>query len=92
MALTDRIPYQAQIDRPKLKLPGGKKVAVWVILNVEEWRIENAMPRTVLSPPMGQPLLAGRAELVLARIRHAGRLLAAVQGADRAQHAGDPWH
>ena len=57
MAFTDRIPYQAQIDRPKLKLPGGKKLAVWVILNVEEWRIENAMPRTVLSPPMGQPLL-----------------------------------
>src|SRR5471032_2028879 len=57
VALTDRIPYQAQIDRPKLNLPGGKKLAVWVILNVEEWRIENAMPRTVLSPPMGQPLL-----------------------------------
>jgi peptidoglycan/xylan/chitin deacetylase (PgdA/CDA1 family) len=30
---------------------------VWIILNVEEWRIEDAMPRTVLSPPMGQPLL-----------------------------------
>jgi len=57
VALSDRIPYQAQIDRPKLKLPGGKKLAVWVILNVEEWRIENAMPRVVLSPPMGQPLL-----------------------------------
>ena len=57
MAFTDRIPYQAQIDRPKLTLPGAKKLAVWVILNVEEWRIENAMPRTVLSPPMGQPLL-----------------------------------
>ena len=57
MALSDRIPYQAQIDRPKLKLPNGKRLAVWVILNVEEWRIENAMPRTVLSPPMGQPLL-----------------------------------
>jgi allantoinase len=57
VALSDRIPYQAQIDRPKLTLPGGKKLAVWVILNVEEWRIENAMPRTVLSPPMGQPLL-----------------------------------
>src|ERR1700704_4155338 len=55
--LSDRIPYQAQIDRPKLSLPDGKKLAVWVILNVEEWRIENAMPRTVLSPPMGQPLL-----------------------------------
>ena len=57
VALSDRIPYQAQIDRPKLRFPGGKKLAVWVILNVEEWRIENAMPRTVLSPPMGQPLL-----------------------------------
>ena len=53
MSLSDRIPYQAQIDRPKLVLPGGKKLAVWVILNVEEWRIENAMRRTVLSPPMG---------------------------------------
>src|SRR3954467_3700894 len=57
VALSDRIPYQASVDRPKLKLPGGKKIAVWVILNVEEWRIENAMPRTVLSPPMGQPPL-----------------------------------
>src|SRR6266850_4824094 len=57
VALSDRIPYQAQVDRPKLTLPGGKRLAVWVILNVEEWRIENAMPRTVLSPPMGQPLL-----------------------------------
>ena len=27
MALSDRIPYQAQIDRPKLTLPGGKKLA-----------------------------------------------------------------
>ena len=40
MALTDRIPYLAQIDRPTLRLPGDKQLAVWVILNVEEWRIE----------------------------------------------------
>lgn len=57
MALSDRIPYQAIVDRPKLTLPGNKRVAVWVILNVEEWRIERNMPRTVLPPPMGQPLL-----------------------------------
>jgi len=56
-ALTDRIPYQAIVDRPKLTLPNHKQLAVWVIVNVEEWRIENAMPRTVLPPPMGQPLL-----------------------------------
>jgi allantoinase len=57
MALSDRIPYQASVDRPSLKLPNGARLAVWVCLNVEEWRIEGAMPRTVLSPPMGQPLL-----------------------------------
>lgn len=57
MALSDRIPYQALIDRPKLSLPDGKRIAVWVIVNVEEWRIEKAMPRSVLPPPMGQPLI-----------------------------------
>lgn len=55
--LTDRIPYQAIVDRPRLILPDNKRIAVWVILNVEEWQIEKAMPRTVLPPPMGQPLL-----------------------------------
>jgi allantoinase len=57
----DRIPYSAIVDRPPLKLPGGARVAVWVIVNVEEWSNERAMPRSVLPPPMsqnsGQPLL-----------------------------------
>lgn len=57
MVLTDRIPYVAAPDRPALRLPGGARVAVWVILNAEEWRIDRPMPRTVLPPPMGQPLL-----------------------------------
>jgi peptidoglycan/xylan/chitin deacetylase (PgdA/CDA1 family) len=55
--LTDRIPYQAIVDRPRLTLPKDGRIAVWVIVNVEEWQIERAMPRTVLPPPMGQPLL-----------------------------------
>ncbi|GAB5445376.1 polysaccharide deacetylase family protein [Gymnodinialimonas sp.] len=57
MALSDRIPYQASVDRPRLYLPDGKRLAVWVIVNVEEWRIDRPMPRTVLPPPMGQPLI-----------------------------------
>ena len=52
-----RLPYTAIVDRPKLALPGGARVAVWVIVNVEEWSDERAMPRTVLPPPFGQPLL-----------------------------------
>jgi allantoinase len=53
----DRIPYSAIVDRPALKLPGGARVVVWVIVNVEEWSNERAMPRSVLPPPYGQPLL-----------------------------------
>lgn len=53
----DRVPYSAIVDRPRLKLPGGARVVVWTIVNVEEWSIERPMPRTVLPPPMGQPLL-----------------------------------
>jgi peptidoglycan/xylan/chitin deacetylase (PgdA/CDA1 family) len=57
----DRVPYSAIVDRPPLRLPDGARVAVWTIVNVEEWSIERPMPRTVLSPPSssnaGQPLL-----------------------------------
>jgi len=53
----DRVPYSAIVDRPALRLPDGARMVVWTIVNVEEWSIERAMPRTVLSPPMGQPLL-----------------------------------
>ena len=52
----DRVPYSAIVDRPKLQLPGGARMAVWTIVNVEEWSIERNMPRTVLPPPYGQPL------------------------------------
>jgi allantoinase len=52
----DRIPYSAIVDRPPLKLPDDGRVAVWTIVNVEEWSIERNMPRTVLPPPYGQPL------------------------------------
>jgi len=59
--LPSRVPYSAIVDRPPLKLPQGARLAVWTIVNVEEWSIERAMPRTVLPPPMsmnaGQPLL-----------------------------------
>lgn len=55
--LSDRAPYEAFIDRPRLHLPKDARVAVWFIVNVEEWAIERAMPRMVITPPMGAPLL-----------------------------------
>jgi peptidoglycan/xylan/chitin deacetylase (PgdA/CDA1 family) len=56
MRMSDRAPYQAFPDRPRLHLPKDARVAVWFIVNVEEWAIERSMPRQVLTPPMGNPL------------------------------------
>lgn len=55
--MRDRVPYSAIVDRPALPLPDGGRLIVWVIVNVEDWDIGGPMPRTVLPPPMGQPLL-----------------------------------
>ncbi len=55
--LRGRAPYQPIHKRPKLVLPGDAKVAVWTIVNVENWSPLGPMPRAVLPPPMGQPLL-----------------------------------
>ena len=53
---SQRVPYSAIVDRPALQVPDGGRMLVWIIVNVEHWTMERAMPRTVLSPPMGQPL------------------------------------
>lgn len=52
-----RVPYRASIDRPRLSLPGGAAVAVWPVVNVEHWLIDNPMPRQVLVAPTGVQLL-----------------------------------
>ncbi|MDX2205639.1 MAG: polysaccharide deacetylase family protein [Hyphomicrobiaceae bacterium] len=51
-----RLAYRASIDRPRVSLPGGKAVAVWPVVNVEHWLIDNPMPRQVLVAPTGAPL------------------------------------
>jgi peptidoglycan/xylan/chitin deacetylase (PgdA/CDA1 family) len=53
MLPTERLDYSAIPERRALTLPGGARLAVWVIVNVEEWDINETMPRTVLTPPAG---------------------------------------
>src|SRR5262249_16310613 len=48
-----RFAYSPISGRAPLPLSDGKGLAVWVIVNVEEWDIRDPMPRTVLSPPAG---------------------------------------
>jgi len=56
-SVRSRLPYTPIHRRPALKLPNNARVAVWTIVNVENWSPTAAMPRAVLPPPMGQPLL-----------------------------------
>lgn len=44
------------IERDALQLPEGGRIAVWVIVNVEEWNFEAPMARTVLPFPQGVSL------------------------------------
>ena len=48
-----RADYLPIIERDALQLPNGGRVAVWVIVNVEEWSFDAPMARTVLPFPQG---------------------------------------
>ena len=48
-----RAEYSAIVNRKPLQLPGGARLAVWFVINVERWDINSAMARTVLPAPQG---------------------------------------
>ena len=49
----DRFDYSPIAHRPPWNLPKGARIAVWTIVNVEEWDIEKAMARQYLTAPQG---------------------------------------
>ncbi len=51
-----RLRYVAAIDRPRLSLPDGASLAIWPVVNVEHWLIDDPMPRQVLVAPTGASL------------------------------------
>jgi peptidoglycan/xylan/chitin deacetylase (PgdA/CDA1 family) len=53
----ERAPFSAIVDRPPLHLPGGARIVVWTIVNLEFWNIARPMARQVLPAPTGQVLL-----------------------------------
>ena len=52
-----RATYSPIFQRQPLRLPEGARVAVWPVINVEEWDINAPMARTVLPPPQGVTVL-----------------------------------
>jgi allantoinase len=53
----ERAAFSAIVDRPPLILPGGARLVVWTIVNLEFWDISRPMARQVLPAPTGQVLL-----------------------------------
>ncbi len=49
----ERFDYSPIVDRRPWTLPRGARIAVWTIVNIEEWSIEKAMPRQYLPTPQG---------------------------------------
>jgi allantoinase len=47
----ERLRYSAPTDRPRHSLPVGQKLILWPVVNIENWLIENPMPRQVLVAP-----------------------------------------
>ena len=52
-----RADYSPIFQRKPLKLPGGARVAVWPVINVEEWDINAPMARAVLPSPQGVSII-----------------------------------
>ena len=48
-----RADFSPIFHRKPMKLPGNARVAVWPVINVEEWDISEPMARTVLPTPQG---------------------------------------
>ncbi|MES9830578.1 MAG: polysaccharide deacetylase family protein [Candidatus Thiodiazotropha sp.] len=49
----DRFEFAAMPHRPKWQLPEGKRVAVYTVVNVEEWDISKPIAREYVTPPAG---------------------------------------
>ncbi len=53
MRVEERFEFSALPQRPRRELPGGKRMAVYCVVNVEEWDIEKPIAREYVTSPAG---------------------------------------
>src|SRR5690606_32194408 len=53
MTSNPRIPFELSTDRQPLPAPEGRNIIVHLVVNVENWRFDSAMPRKLLTAPHG---------------------------------------
>lgn len=49
-----RIPFRLSTQHPLLEAAPGGSIMVHLVINVENWRFDQAMPRTIITPPHGK--------------------------------------
>lgn len=49
-----RIPFRLSSQHPPLEAAPGGSIMVHLVINVENWRFDQAMPRTIITPPHGK--------------------------------------
>jgi len=49
-----RVPYRMSTHGPALVAPPEGSILVHLVINVENWRFDEAMPRAILTPPHGR--------------------------------------
>jgi peptidoglycan/xylan/chitin deacetylase (PgdA/CDA1 family) len=49
-----RVPYRFSNEGPKIAPPKEGAIIVHLVVNVEHWQFESAMPRTIITPPHGK--------------------------------------
>jgi peptidoglycan/xylan/chitin deacetylase (PgdA/CDA1 family) len=49
-----RVPYRFSNEGPKLSPYEGSNILVHLVVNVEHWEFDAAMPRTIITPPHGK--------------------------------------
>ena len=53
MTTNPRVPYQLASARKPLAAPDGGRLIVHIVVNIENWRFDHAMPRKLLPGPQG---------------------------------------
>jgi len=54
MSSNPRVPFELSTQRAPLSAPKGKPLIIQLVVNLENWRFDEAMPRRLLTPPHGR--------------------------------------
>jgi len=54
MSSNPRVAFEFSTHRPRLTGPNGKSLIIQLVVNLENWRFDESMPRKLLTPPHGK--------------------------------------